>query len=250
MLVIALASLVLAAEGDPDTDSAEEPTVEESSDSEASDDKKDKPPREGPPGFLDERTAPSDVRVSLRGVAEAWHDPYLATRFKSGGIGAGFGVHVPIIGPLAVDGEVAYQRVSGGGGGGGDGAALQLMPVSALATFVWQPSEDRGLQLFGSAGPAMVMWTESGQDEEFMRSIAEDPDAPVPTVLRGARPGLELRIGGRIDLGLVDESLAPIPQGPVRGVELEIFGSRRLATSSSGFNLNTWRAAAGVALRF
>ena len=43
MLVIALASLVLAAEGDPDTDSAEEPTVEESSDSEASDDKKDKP---------------------------------------------------------------------------------------------------------------------------------------------------------------------------------------------------------------
>ena len=36
----------------------------------------------------------------------------------------------------------------------------------------------------------------------------------------------------------------------VRGVELEIFGSRRLATTSSGFNLNTWRAAAGVALRF
>lgn len=247
MLVIALASLALAAEGDAGSDSPEEPTIEETS-TEDSAQEADKPPREGPPAFLEQRKAPSDVRVSLRGVAEAWHDPYLATRFKSGGIGAGFGVHVPIIGPFAVDGEVAYQRV-GAGDSGGDGA-LQLMPVSALASFVWLPGDDRGLQLFGSAGPAMVMWSESGQDEEFMRSIAEDPEAPVATVLRGARPGLEIRVGGRIDLGLVDESLAPVPQGPVRGVELEIFGARRLATSSSGFNLNTWRAAAGVALRF
>jgi hypothetical protein len=246
VLVIALASLALAAKGDPAPDSPDEPTADES----PAGDEAGKPPRDGPPAFLDERTTPSGVRVSLRGVAEAWHDPYLATRFKSGGIGAGFGVHVPIIGPLAVDGEIAYQRVGSGGGGGGGDAALQLMPVSALATFVWAPDEDGGLQLFAGTGPAMVMWTESGQDEEFMRSIAEDPEAPVPTVLRGARPALEVRIGGRIDLGLVDDSLAPIPQGPVRAVELEIFGARRLATTSAGFNLNTWRAGAGVALRF
>ncbi|MFK7929789.1 MAG: hypothetical protein AB8H79_16470 [Myxococcota bacterium] len=238
MLAIVIASLALAQDGEPpatpDADpapTADEATVEGKS---------------GLSAMLAAREAPEGIWLSVRGTGELWHDPYLASRFATGGITAGVGVVVPITGWLAVDAEVGYHRKAASTGDG----TLQLAPMALLVVGRLAAKEDSGLELFGGFGPAIVMWSESGQGEEYMRSIAEDPSSPPPTVLRGSRPGFEVRLGTRIDLGLVQTSLAPGAQDPVKAVALEIVGARRFATSSAGFNLNTWRFGAGLAARF
>jgi hypothetical protein len=197
------------------------------------------------PKALQERDAPPDVRIVLRGVLETWSDPYVASRFRSGGPGMALGAVIPIIGPLAVDAEISYQRMKGDGEG-----VFQLMPVSLLAEFRWTPSPDRGLELFGALGPHFTMWSESGQDPDYMRSLQEDPEQPPASVLRGMRPGVELRLGTRVTLGWMQPSLAPAPKSPLKDVELEIHVARRFAPTSSGFNLNAWRAGVGLALVF
>jgi len=197
------------------------------------------PPSEG---LLEEREAPTDVRLVLRGVGEIWHDTAVATRFKSGGLVAGLGGVIPLGDLLAVDAGIGYHRSSGEGEG-----ALQIVPMSLLLEARLQPTQDHGLELFGGLGPAMVVWSESGQDPTTTAAEGQDEG---PTVLRGARPGLEVRLGTRIDLGLVQPSMMPGQQDALKGVELELLGARRFATTRSGFNWNTWRLGAGLALRF
>lgn len=224
MIVNALASLALAG---PPTSLSPEPS--------------------GPSGLVAERQAPTDVRVAVRGLVDMRHDAFLASRYGTGGVGAALGVVVPLVGALSVDVEFGYSRAGSSEGGE---STLQLLPATFLAELAWVPSEDRGLELFAGAGPALTMWSESGQDPDWMAENAEDPTAPQPTVLRGARPGLEVRAGLRVNLGLVQQSLDPIPSGPVKAIELEVLVARRLATHSSGFDLNSWRAGVGVAFRF
>lgn len=254
MLVITLASLAFAADGDPpptdDPPTEDTPTDDAPTDDAPAEDSAAKAAKKAArgdrPGLLDERAAPPGVLLSVRGIGEMWHDPYLSSRFRTGGLAAGVGMVVPLTGLLAIDAEIAYHRSTASTGEG----TLQLAPFSLLAVGRLLPSDDGGLELFGGLGPAMIMWSESGQGEAYMRELAEDPDAPVPTVLRGARPGLELRLGLRVDLGLTQASLNPTQRDPVQAVSLEIQAGRRFATTSSGFNFNTWRVGAGLAARF
>lgn len=197
------------------------------------------------PGALRERSAPDGVRIVPRLVVEMWNDPYLASRFRSGGPGAALGAVIPVVGPFAVDVELGYQRIKGENDG-----ILQMMPLSVLAEARWVPDSGHGLELFTGVGPTLTSWSESAQDPAWMGELQDDPDRPPPTVLRGARPGVELRVGSRIDLGWVQPSLAPAPSSAVTSYELEIHLARRFAPTSSGFDLNTWRAGLGLALVF
>jgi len=202
-----------------------------------------------PPSPLDPIDAPPGIRIAVRGIIESWHDPYIAARFRSGGLSAGVGLIVPVQGALSVDVEVSYQRVQPTAGNG----TLQMMPVSLLAEYSLLPGGDRDLELFAGAGPTVTMWTEGGQDVAYTTDLlnVDGVDGAVGAeVMRGARPGLETRVGVRIDLGLVQDSLRGVPQRSVRAVELELYGARRFSPHKTGFDLNTWRGGAGVALRF
>lgn len=203
----------------------------------------------GPPSSAQPQ-APTGIRVAMRGIIENWHDPYIASRFRSGGLSAGVGLVIPAWGPLNVDIEVTYQRVPAASGEG----TMQMMPVSILAEYTMTPRGNGDLELFIGAGPAVMMWTEGGQNTDHTTALLPSDVEGGPQVgaevLRGARPGLEARLGGRIDLGLVQESLRGVPQRSVRAVELEIYGARRFTSHSAGFNLNTWRGGIGLALRF
>mgnify|MGYP002829248117 CR=1 FL=1 len=267
MLVNVLASLffatsALAAEGDAPAETPPDAPAEESADAPAEDAPAEDAPAEDAPAedtgaaddeeegqekaekkpLLGERQAPGGARVVLRGVGEMWHDTAIATRFKGGGIVAGLGGVVPLNGLLALDAEIAYSRTTGEGEG-----TLQIAPMSLLVEARFLPAAGDGLEMFAGLGPAMVVWSESGQDPT---ATAPEGLTEGPTVLRGARPGLEVRMGARIDLGLVQPSLMTGQQDPVKAVELEILGARRFATTGSGFNWNTWRLGAGLAVRF
>lgn len=232
MLVIALASLALGAPGDPDPP-APEPTADPAPGA--------APDTEKSPSKA-ELSAPEGVLVSLRGVGEFWHDTAIASTYRGGGLVPGVGVVVPISTRFAVDAGIGYHRAAGSGEGG-----LQLVPMSLLFELRLPPSEDSDLELFVGGGPAMMVWSESGQDPSF---TADEEGNPGPTVLRGARPGGEIRLGARIDLRLVESSMMPGQTDTLRGVHLEILGGRRFAPSASGFNFNTWRVGAGLALLF
>jgi hypothetical protein len=204
------------------------------------------PDEDSPSALAAPRRAPERVRLVVRGLGELWHDPWIGGRYRTGGLGAGLGLVVPLGGFLAVDAEVGYARVQATDGEG----AFQVLPVAILAEARWTPAQDGVLELFGGLGPALTMWSEGGQDPAYTGPLQDEPVEEGPTVLRGARPGLELRVGTRIDLGFGQPSLAPAPEQALDGVELEIFLSRRLAPTGSGFDLNAWRAGLGVALRF
>lgn len=195
-------------------------------------------------GLFAEKRSPRGVRLALRGVGELWHDTAIASRYRGSGIVAGVGGVIPINGFLAIDADIGYHRASGGDSGGG---TLQLVPMALLAEARWLPREDNDLELFAGLGPAMVVWSESGQDPT---TTAPEGAEEGPTVLRGARPGLEVRLGTRIDLGLVQPTMMPGQEDAVKAIELELLGARRFAPSSAGFNFNTWRVGAGIALRF
>lgn len=193
-------------------------------------------------GVLSDGEAPPGIRIVVRGVGEMWHDTAIASTYRGGGLVAGLGAVVPITDWLGVDAEIGYHRASADGEG-----RLQLVPMSLLAEASLQPSPDHDLSLFGGLGPAMVAWSESGQDPT---TLSEDGSELGPSVLRGARPGLEVRVGMRVDLDLIEPSLMPGRDEPLKAVELEISGGRRFAPTSSGFDLNTWRVGAGLALVF
>lgn len=199
------------------------------------------PPEQGP---LAEADAPLGVIVALRAVGELWHDTAIASTYRGGGVVPVIGAVVPLSERFALDADIGYHRVASTGEAQG---ALQLVPMSLLFEVRLPPAEGGALELFAGAGPAMLVWSESGQDPSV---TVPEGDGVGPTVLRGARPGVEVRLGARIDLDLIEESMMPGKDDALRGVAVELLGARRFAPSASGFNLNTWRVGAGLALVF
>lgn len=202
-------------------------------------------PKPDRPGLLDPRPAPEGVVVQVGGVFELRHDPWIASRFNQGGLGAHFGFVVPVRGLLGAQLSASYQRAKATGAE----ASFQQVPIAVLALARFGATDD--LEVYGGLGPALIVWSESGQDEAYMRELLQlGPADPAPTVLRGSRPALEMTAGARFDLGLTQPSLPPIPESAVRGVLLDLNLTRRIAPSRTGFNFNAWRVGVALALRF
>jgi hypothetical protein len=208
------------------------------------------------------------TRLIIRGAAETFDDAAIATNYGLGSLGLGVGIVQPLWGPLALDVEFTYKRFREGGKNVSSeeykGRYLQVIPISALIEFRAPISSTKPIELFVGSGPVIVTYAETQQRTDFMTAVDkyhQKPGLNLPSeptkdadvigdVIRGARPCVEVRAGIRIDTGFIQPTMAPSTSGAVKGVELEIYGARRFTSTSNGFNLNTWRLAVGLGLRF
>lgn len=178
--------------------------------------------------------AHADTLVVLRGSAERWSDPAIGSVYQQGGLMGGLGVYVDLFGPIGLDVDVAYKRLDTGG----DEATqtFDMLPITLMATFTF-PAENAPLDPYVGLGLAITSFAERG---------VEDPSGL--SVVRGARPAVEIRAGIRFDLGLVQPSMTGTQA--IKGVDVEIFGGRRQTLpSETGFDLAAWRGVVGLAVR-
>ena len=175
-----------------------------------------------------------DTLLVARGVAESWNDAAIGSVYANGALMGGAGVVVELFGPIAVDLDVAYRRLDAASGS--EEQRFELIPVTLLGEFTF-PAPEAPLDPYVGLGFTLATWTE--------RHAA---DATGATVTRGMRPAVEIRAGIRFDLGLVQPSM--IKASAIEGVDLELFGARRIQNpSGEGFDLAAWRGGLGLALR-
>ena len=208
-----------------------------------------------------------NTRLMIRGAAETWDDAGITSNYGMGGIGLGLGLVQPIWGPIALDIEFTFKKLREGGKNISaeeySGRYLQLIPVSALIEFR-APISSMPIELFVGTGPAIVAYAETQQRAEYMEAVnkynekpglrlpnePETDSAVIGTTSQGARPSVEARAGIRIDPGFIHRPMAPASGGALSAVEIELYGARRFTSTTSGFNLNTWRLCMGMGLRF
>ena len=173
-----------------------------------------------------------DFGLALRGVAETWDDAAIGATYRTGGFQTGAALILPLpVEPFSVNVEATYRRAAAANFGS---AHFELLPITILGEYALH-RDQRG-ELYAGLGPAFMVFTEKHPDN-------------TPTVVRGTRLGLEMRLGGRFDTGLVRPPMAPAPQG-IRRLELEIYGARRFQRPGmEGFQLGAWRAGLGVVFR-
>ena len=172
----------------------------------------------------------NDMRVALRGAAESWADASIASVYRGGALASGAAIVAPVYGPLSVDIEFMYRRLEDDR----EQQLLEILPASVLVEL--DLGEQDGAYGFVAAGPSFVTFREGY------------PTPQGREVITGGRGLFEARGGVRIDLGLMQPSLTGTGS-PIKSVELEIYGGRRIQRASvSGFNFSAWRAGMGVAL--
>lgn len=215
LLLMALASVARAQDAPP-TESPEETTTE----------------------VAEEEAPRTPVLVSIRGIAETWSDPGIGTVYASGGLLGGIGVVVPLFGPLRLDVEAAYRRMytDDGAETPNDSLRMEVLPVSFVVEYVFS-NDDSPVEGFVGLGPSFAGYREH-----------HPPDETGLGLTRGAKFSLEPRAGLRFDTGLVQARMAPT--SPVQGVDVEIYGARRLQLpGGTGFDLDAWRGGVGLAFR-
>lgn len=183
--------------------------------------------------------APPDAHaaVFLRGVVESWDDGNIGGLYRTGAFASGVGVHVPLPIPninwVSIDVEAAYRRMASRDG---LDAQFELIPISFIGEATFTPANPN-TDLFAGLGPSWTTFTE------------RHPSNPGSTLIRGARPGIEMRAGGRVNTGLVQPRSASLPQG-LHAIELELYGARRFQRPGVvGFQLGAWRAGLGIGFR-
>lgn len=176
----------------------------------------------------------ADIVLLARGQAEAWADPAIGSFYRNGGLMGGAGVVVDVIGRFSADLDIAYKRADAADES--EVHRFELVPVALLAEYNF-PFENLPVKPYAGLGFAIVQFAER-----------HPAGADGRTVTRGARPALELRAGFRLDLGLIQDSMMHV--GPLKGVELEVFGGRRMEVpGGAGFDLSAWRAGLGLGVR-
>jgi hypothetical protein len=190
------------------------------------------------PAVEEEPLPPVDTLVSIRAVAETWSDPAIGTLYATGGLLGAVGVVVPLSKRLRLDVEAGYRRMyqDDGAEEPDDTYRFEVVPISIVPEFTFVGRE-RPLDGFVGLGPSFA-------------GFREHAPANVDGlgVTRGAKFSLEARAGLRIDTGLIQERMAPT--SPVRGVDVELYGARRLQLpGDNGFDLDAWRGGLGVGVR-
>jgi len=179
-----------------------------------------------------EPEAPS-LRLGIRGVAEQWNEPALASVYQAGAPIGAVSIGLPLAGSLWLDVEVGYRRLNSADD---EELSFHLIPASVLAQWSFGHGS---AQPFIAAGPTITAFQEQyAATAEGLGSIG------------GARLAGELRLGLRVDTGLVQPRRAPAPN-PVKDVGIELYVARRQAGpigGRTGFDLGAWRAALGLSL--
>jgi len=181
---------------------------------------------------------PADTLVSVRAIAETWSDPAIGTLYATGGLLGAVAVVVPLSTRLRLDVEVGYRRMyqDDGAEEPDDTYRFEVVPISILPEFTFVGRE-RPLDGFVGLGPSFAGFREHAP-----------ANAEGVGVTRGAKFSLEARAGLRIDTGLIQERMGPT--SPVRGVDVELYGARRLQLpGGKGFDLDAWRGGLGVGVR-
>ena len=188
---------------------------------------------------LEAFAAPADAEpesppfgISLRGVAETWDDASIGAVYRTGGFSSGAALLFPLPwDPVMVTVEATYKRAGSGTSGT---SHFEMLPITILGEYALY-RDGRG-EVYAGLGPALMVFTEHHPDNGA-------------GVLRGTRLGIETRVGGRFDTGLVNPTLPPAPQGLDR-IELEVYAARRFQRPGMpGFQLGAWRAGLGVVFR-
>lgn len=186
-------------------------------------------------GAVPPEPAPPGPAFELRACVEQWDDPFIGAVYSSGGLMTCGGLVFGVLPFLNLDIEGGYDRVSANEDLEVEESGLfQLVPLSVVAE--WPFYEGDPALAYVGLGPTMTVYSERWPGETELVS--------------GMRPGLEARLGGRIDTGLVQRPRAPAPQG-LSALELHVYGARRieLPAAAAGFELGAWRVALGVGFR-
>lgn len=176
------------------------------------------------PGEIE--TDPVGIRVVARGLVESWDDPAVATVYRSGGWLGGIGIVTPVFGPVLLDLEVSFRRLSSESG------TLEIAPLSALVEVGPRRGE---VEPYLGLGPTWTVFSESAAGE----------------AVQGAKVAGEMRGGLRIDTGMVRPPMPPASDGPVKALEIELYFARRLTMpGNTGLALGAWRAGLGIGVAF
>jgi hypothetical protein len=200
-----------------------------------------------PPDWAPMPTPPArePIRVSVRGVFEAWSDDAIGTVYRSGapmiaasvGFGVWKGLHVEV--------EGAYRKMSPRGvlDPTTDDRSLQIIPMTALASWHF-PIPNAPVHLFAGGGPAFVVF------HETFTPGSVDAAGDLGSIT-GTRLGFEARGGVRFDTGWIQARSTPGLQGGIQRLEVEVAGGRRFhAPKKTNFDLSAWRAEVGLVLGF
>lgn len=191
--------------------------------------------------------AEDGLRLAARGLGISLADQDIGALYRSSWFTAGGAVVVPVVDQVALDVEVTYKRMSGVTRHpdthelDADTASLELVPITALG--LYEVPTGRG-DLYLGLGWSMVTFRQYdvvGNDEHPSGQIAGTKVCP------------EVRLGTRIDTGLVEAPLAPIGGPMAEALEVELYVARRKQLSggnAEGFDLSAWRFAGGLAVRF
>ena len=187
------------------------------------------------------------LRLAARGVGVSLADQHIGTLYRSSWFTGGGAVIVPVADQIAVDVEVSYKRMSGvtrdedTGELDTDTASLELVPVTALG--LYEVPVGRG-DVYAGVG-----WSFVGFRQYDVVGNELFPSGQIA----GTKVCPEVRLGTRLDTGLIEAPLAPVGGPVAEALELELYVSRRKQLSggsAEGLDLSAWRFAGGLAVRF
>jgi hypothetical protein len=186
------------------------------------------------------------VRICARAMGESLSDPWISSIYRPSVFTGGVGVVLPFHSFLQADIEASYTRMSGDerdeedSSVSGTTETLELIPLSALVEARYALTSG---ELFAGLGPAITPF-------KALHSPNEDNDNATATV--GTKIALEVRVGFRVDTGMIQAPIAPVSGKKVSALDLEVYAGRRhqFHLSDEGYDLGAWRAGAGLALRF
>ena len=189
------------------------------------------------------------IRLGVRVMAETFEEPALQEVF---GVGrtmvGGLSLGIPLHALLVVDLEVGFHRLNEtvDDEGEASGDTLLLMPMSLLVQGRL-PVGQQG-EIYVGVGPSL---TSFNHDHPGIENPHNDDLQTTP----GSKGALEMRVGFRIDTGLIQPARAPGMGRQFRAVDLEGYLGRRHQFDFEGdlfqgYDLSAFRVGLGLSFRF
>jgi len=202
-----------------------------------------------PPVITDipQRIDDEGIRIGVRGILESWDEPTLSTSSgNTRGVLAGVSLGVPLHELLVVDFEMGFKRLIGtaanaDGTSSGEREVTDLIPLSLLVE--GRLSLGAQGEIYAGIGPTLTVFR---NDHPGINKLNDEPMTP------GSKGAGEVRVGFRIDTGLIQPARAPGMGRQIRAVDFEGYAGRRwqLHPRDEGFDLAAWRLGLGLSFRF
>lgn len=170
----------------------------------------------------------NDLRLALRGVAESWAEPAVASIYQGGAFASGVAVVAPIHKSFFADVEFTYRKISDDR----DQQQFEILPTTAIIG-MHMPGPDN-VDGYVGVGPSIVTWRE------------QYPVRRGTEVMTGTKFGAEARAGVRFAFDIIEPSMSGTGS-PFESFELDLFGARRVqAPLGKGLDLSAWRLGLGL----